>query len=102
MYHYTTPEAANAIEQTQLGFNEDSWVYLTPDATKSPIQAQIDLALPPHNTGTALLEIRPNTLYPKDFILMRPVTGNVYNRGGGGYEMIYKGTIHSEKIIRIK
>lgn len=102
LYHYTTPENANLIEQSQLGFNEDSWVYLTPDGTKTPIQAQIDLALPQDNTATSVLKVHPNTLYPKDFIIQRSVTGNVYHRGGGGYEMIYKGTIPTNSLQRIK
>ena len=102
LYHYTTSEAAERIEQTQLGFDENSWVYLTPDGQKTPIQAQIDLALPQNNTGKALLEIHTNTLYPKDFIIQRRVTGNVFNRGGGGYEMIYKGTIPSNNFRRIR
>jgi len=58
--------------------------------------------MPQNNNGTALIEIQPNTLYPTDFIIQRNVTGNVYNRGGGGFEMIYKGTIPQKHLIRLK
>lgn len=102
LYHYTTQQAAERIEQTQLGFDDNSWVYLTPDGNKTPIQAQVDLALPQNNTGEAIFEVRPNTLYPKDFIIQRRVTGNVFFRGGGGYEMIHKGAIPINNIQRIK
>ena len=47
-------------------------------------------------------EVRPNTLYPKDFIIQRRVAGNVFFRGGGGYEMIHKGAIPINNIRRIK
>ena len=102
LYHYTTPENANKIMKSQLGREKDSWVYLTPDGTKTPLQAQIELALPQNNNGGAIIEVRPNTLYPKDFLIQRNVTGNVYNRGGGGYEMIYNGWISKDNIFRIK
>ena len=85
-----------------MGFDDNSWVYLTPDGNKTPIQAQVDLALPQNNTGEAIFEVRPNTLYPKDFIIQRRVTGNVFFRGGGGYEMIHKGAIPINNIRRIK
>ena len=102
LYHYTSPEKANEIMQSQLGPEKDSWVYLTQDGTKTPLQAQIELALPQNNNGLAIIEVRPNTLYPKDFLIQRNVVGNVYNRGGGGYEMIHHGWISNKNIFRIK
>jgi len=102
LYHYTTKENADIIMETQLGRNDDSWNYLTPDGSKTPIQAQIDLSLPQSNTAKSLILIKPNSIYPENFILQRNVTGNVYFRGGGGYEFIYKGTIPNNSLIRIK
>ncbi|MDR1628197.1 MAG: hypothetical protein LBR79_05430 [Oscillospiraceae bacterium] len=102
LYHYTTTENTDIIMKTQLGRTDDSWSYLTPDGNKTPIQAQIDLSLPQSNTAESLILLKPNSIYPRNFILQRNVTGNVYLRGGGGYEFIYKRTIPNKYLIRIK
>jgi len=102
LYHYTTVENADIIMSSQLGKTDDGWNYLTPDGTKTPIQARIDLALPPGNTGDALIMVKPNSVYPKDIIYQGNVQGNIYGRGGGGYEMIYKGTINTKYLLRLR
>ena len=78
--------------KSQLGFDKSSNVYLTPDETKTPIQAQIDLAPPQSNTDESLIQVKPNSIYPKSMLIQRNVTGNVYMRGGGGFEIIYTGS----------
>jgi RHS repeat-associated protein len=102
LYHYTSQSSANEIMNSQLGINEDSRIYLTTDGAKTPLQAQIDLSLPLKNTAESAIIVKPNSIYPKNIILQRNVTGNVYGRGGGGYEMIYKGTIHTKYLLRLK
>ena len=101
LYHYTTTSNANLIMNTQLGFSDDSWNYLTTDGTKAPLQAQIELALPQNNNAEALIMIKPNSIYPKNIILQGNVQGNINYRGGGGYEIVYKGTINSKYLIRV-
>jgi len=102
LYHYTTKQNADIIMSSQLGKTEDSWNYITPDGTKTPIQAQIDLALPSDNTAESLIMIKPNSIYPKNIIYQGNVQGNIYGRGGGGYEMIYKGTVNTKYLLRLK
>ena len=102
LYHYTTQQNADMIMSSQLGQTNESWNYLTPDGTKTPIQAQIDLALPQGNTAESLIMIKPNSIYPKDIIHQGNVQGNFYGRGGGGYEMIYRGTINSKYLLRLR
>jgi hypothetical protein len=87
---------------SQLGYDDNSWNYLTTDWNKSPIQAQIDLSLPNSNTAKALIMVKPNSIYPSNIIHQGNVTGNVYYRGGGGYELIYRGTIPNKYLIRVK
>lgn len=86
---------------SQLGKSDDSWNQLTPDGTKTPIQAQIDLALPQSNTAESLIMIKPNSIYPKNIIHQGNVQGNFYGRGGG-YEMIYRGTINQKYLLRLR
>jgi hypothetical protein len=35
-------------------------------------------------------------------LIQRNITGNVYMRGGGGFEIIYKGSINTEYLFRVK
>lgn len=86
----------------QIRFDKNSNVYLTPDGTKKPIRAQIDLALPQSNTAESLIQLKPNSIYPKNMLIQRNITGNVYMRGGGGFEIIYKGSINTEYLFRVK
>jgi len=102
LYHYISNSAADDIMKSQLGITEDSWVYLTPDGAKTAIQAQLDLSLPSDNSAQSLIKIKPNSVYPNNFIIQRTVNGNVYGRPGGGYEFIYKGTIDAKYLLRLK
>ena len=89
------------IEKTQLGL-PGRITYLTPQGGLSPIQAQIELALPQKNTATSLFQISTDGLDSSKVLINRRVNGNVFDRGGGGTEILYNGTIPLENVKRIK
>jgi len=101
VYNYTDEATAGLVEKSQLGLSGRT-TYLTPEGNLSPIQAQIELALPQKNTAKALFEVNAKALDPSKISNARRVTGNVFNRGGGGTEMLYEGTIPLDAIKRIK
>lgn len=67
--------------------------YLTTEGGLTPLQAQLELALPQKNTGSALLRVSTEGLDPAKFMMQRRVTGNVLSRPGGGMEILYDGPI---------
>lgn len=77
-------------------------LYLTNRGDLTPMQAQIELALPPHNSGTAVFRVNADGLDPGQVILQRRVTGNVFSRGGGGWELVYDGTVPLDYVERIR
>jgi hypothetical protein len=101
VFSYTDAETAQLIEQSQLGLPGRT-TFLTPNGNLSPLQAQIELALPQKNTASALFEVTTEGLDPSKIILQRRVTGNVYNRGGGGIEILYDGPIPLENVRRVR
>ena len=102
LYHYTTPDNANLIMGTQLGRTDDSWTYLTTDGLKTPLRAQVELSLPSNNNAEALIMVKPNSIHPRNIIHQGNVTGNVHNRGGGGFELIHRGTIETRHLLRLR
>lgn len=79
-------------------------VFTTPDGTLSPLQAQIDLALPP-NRGLAehLLAIDIDTLVRNGIDIPECQTvGRMYNMPGGGIEVVFPEAIPAEaiKVVR--
>ena len=68
----------------------------------TPIQAQIELALPQRNTAEAVFRVSTEGLDPARILLQRRVTGNVFGRGGGGYEFLYEGGIPLEFVERMR
>ncbi len=54
-----------------------------------------DLALP--RTPNFRIDINGAILDPNKTMLIRRVTGNVYGQGGGGWEIIYKGSLNLNK-----
>jgi hypothetical protein len=52
------------IMNSQLGRNENSIIYLTPAGDLTPLQAQIELALPGVTRGYAMLEVPKSALDP--------------------------------------
>jgi RHS repeat-associated protein len=101
LYSYTDEATAGLVEKSQLGLPGRT-TYLTPEGKLSPIQAQIELALPQKNTAKALFEVNTKALDPSKISNIRRVTGNVFNRGGGGTEILYEGTIPLDAIKRIQ
>jgi hypothetical protein len=100
-FHYTDNATAALIEQSQLGLPGRT-TFLTPNGNLSRLQAQIELALPQKNTASALFEVTTEGLDPSRIILQRRVPGNVFNRGGGGFEILYDGPIPLENVRRVR
>lgn len=101
VYAYVDDAAAASIETSQLGLPGKN-LYLTPNGTMSPLQARIELALPQYNTATSLFELDFSALNSSQIQMMRRVTGSVYNQGGGGFEILYNGTVDLSSITRIR
>ena len=102
LYHYTDDASAASIEFAEVLGRRGKLTYLTPDGWLSPLQAQIDLALPQRNTATALFRVPTAGLDPSRVVFQRRVTGNVFNRAGGGWEVGYDGLIPFEYIEKVK
>lgn len=92
-YHYTFARYADSI--TKDGLRPGS--YATPDGNLSPLQAQLDLALPP-NRGLPEVKIRVDIAGLRDAGYAIPdatrvsstvsgADGRVYTMPGGGYQM---------------
>lgn len=105
LYHYTTEGAAKSIAKTGLNLSSDGFVYSTPKAGLSPIQAQIELSLSP-NRGL------PNATFKFDLkglnkagiistLGPRNVTGGSFG-AGGGTEVLFNKPIPPQYLIRIK
>jgi RHS repeat-associated protein len=103
LYHYTGANPAKIMESGLLP-GASGKVFTTPNGTLSPLQAQLDLALPP-NRGLPrhLLEIDMDTLtsmginVPKGQSITR-----MFNLPGGGIEVVFTQIIprNALKIIR--
>lgn len=96
LYHYTNDETADKIMNSQLGISPESEVYLTPKGDLTPLQAQIELALPNTNTATTVIEVSSEAINPENIVRSGNVTGNVFGKGGGGVEVIYRGQINKD------
>jgi RHS repeat-associated protein len=102
LYHYTNDETAALIEATQLGqMTEDPMVFLTDNGSLSPLQAQIELALPPTNSATSIFAVDVRALQTVNLVRQGRVTGNVFNRAGGGTEFVLNQTIPKSAFRRI-
>jgi len=105
LYHYGFSTAADDIAKQGLrpGISSGK-VFTTPRGDLSPLQAQIDLALPP-NRGLpdALFEIDVPTLRRMgiDVPASTPVYRN-YNMPGGGLENVFDVRIPPEAIRRVR
>jgi hypothetical protein len=71
LYYYTDEATAALIEGSQLG-KPGGIVYLTGEGGLSPLQAQLELALPQRNTATAAFRISTKGLDPANVILAAP------------------------------
>jgi hypothetical protein len=101
LYHYTSREAAQSISQNGLNVGKDGYLYLTNSKSLSPLQAQIELALPANRSlPNSLLGINTTGISP---ISIRRVQGNLPGLGGGGgTEFLFKQTIPPSSIKIIK
>ncbi len=101
LYHYTNTETAPLIQHSgQIGLSGRP-VFLTSNSNLTPIQAQIELALPQTNTANAIFQVDTSLLRftPSRF---GRVTGNVNNRAGGGMEFIFDSPIPNNAFRRIQ
>jgi hypothetical protein len=99
-YHYTRAQNVASIESKGLLKGG----YATPDGSLSPLQAQIDLALPP-NRGLpgALVRVDVAGLRSAGYEIPQvSQVGRSFGMPGGGYEMQFPYAIPSEflKVIR--
>jgi RHS repeat-associated protein len=101
LYHYTSEAAAKSIQESGLKVGKDGFSYLTNNPNLSPLQAQIELALPANRAlPTSVLKINVTGLDP---VLVRRVTGNLPGMGaGGGTEFLFNQPIPSNLIQIIK
>lgn len=101
LYHYTSREAAEAISQQGLKVGRDGFSYLTNKGGLSPLQAQIELALPANRAlPNSILRIDASGLSPS---LIRRVSGNLPGYGaGGGTEFLFNQHIPANLIKILK
>jgi hypothetical protein len=103
LYHYTSREAAENIAKVGLNteYSSDGFIYLTNKANLSPLQAQIELALPANRAlPNTLLQIDATGLNPA---IIRSVQGNLPGMGaGGGMEFLFNQNIPASLIKIIK
>ena len=103
LYHYTSADPT-AIANQGLRPGASGNVYATPVGNLSPLQAQVDLALPP-NRGLPqhLVEIDVPTL--ESMGIQVPAAGTVgrsYNMPGGGTEVVFPHALPPEAIRTIR
>lgn len=103
LYHYTPSKYTGSIVENGQRPGASGKVFTTPDGTKSGLQSQIDLALPP-NRGVpdALLEIDTRML--NQMVVKTPdaiLVHQDFNMPGGGQEVIFDTLIPSEVIRRV-
>ena len=101
LYHYTSQNAAQSISQQGLKVGRDGFSYLTNKGNLSPLQAQIELALPANRAlPTSILRINVSGFNPT---LIRRVSGNIPGYGaGGGMEFLFNQSIPANLIKVIK
>lgn len=99
LYHYTNKTAAQNISKVgmQTKYSNDGFLYLTNKGNLSPLQAQIELALPANRAlPSSLLRIDTRGLSPS---IIRRVQGNLPRMGaGGGTEFLFNRNIPASAI----
>ena len=104
LYHYTRSQHADSIAEAGLRRGSGGQVFTTPHGNLSPIQAQIDLALPA-NRGL------PNSVFEIDVATLRRLgigvpppsqVGRSFNMPGGGLEVPIRRDIPPEALRRIQ
>jgi hypothetical protein len=104
LYHYTRAANAESIAATGLRPGAAGKVYLTSEEGLSPLQAQIDLALPPNRgLSGALFEVDVAALRRAGFTVPEPtLVPRAFNMPGGGSEVILERAIPPELLRRIR
>lgn len=101
LYTYTSPGTASTIQNAgQIG-RSGELVYATDAGNLTPLRAQLDLALPRSNSAQAIFEV-DTSLINQEPVLVRPVTGNVFYRPGGGTEYIFGRPFPSGSFTRVQ
>jgi hypothetical protein len=92
LYYYTDEATAAAIKESgQIGAPGAMEGFLTKKGNLSPLQAQIELALPAKNTARAVFAVDAQAT--PTLLRAGRVTGNVFNRAGGGFEFVFNGPV---------
>ena len=95
--HYASSDPSS---WTSIGYIEGDPIYLTPNQELTKVSAMSDLALPKMPNYRIDVNIAGSgTFDPSKVILIRYVTGNVYNQAGGGWEVIYQGPLDLQNMI---
>ena len=95
--HYASVDPSS---WTSIGYIEGEPIYLTPNPELTKVSAMSDLALPKMPNYRIDVEIvGAGTFDPSKVLLIRNVTGNVYNQAGGGWEVIYQGPLDLQNMI---
>jgi RHS repeat-associated protein len=102
LYHYTTDDAAQSIDESAFLGKEGGTLYLTPSSDLSPIQAGTELSLPQANTAEAVFQIPTSALDPDLISKIGNIEGNVLGRGGGGAEIVYEGRLPMSLVTRVQ
>ena len=109
LYHYTNPRSADSIlaKGFDTRYSSDGALYFTNRGNLSPIQAQIELALPANRSlPGSLLRIDAGALEKagiSPFIGPRRVQGNLPGLGaGGGTEILFNQNIPSQFIQKVR
>gem|GEM_PF-1497224 len=97
--YYTADDPTN---WTSIGYLEDGEIYLTSDSELGRVSAINDLSLSKMPNYRIDITTTGNSSYDASKVmLVRRVNGNVYNQGGGGWEVIYKGIIKLDSSTKI-
>jgi RHS repeat-associated protein len=94
LYHYTPDDPS---EWTSIGRLNDpnKTNYFTINKELNKVTASIDLALP--KVPNFRIDVPSSNFDPSKILIIRSVNGNVFNKGGGGWEILYKGPLAFDK-----
>ena len=103
LYHYTNKTAAKNISKVglQTKYSSDGFIYLTNKSNLSPLQAQIELALPANRAlPNSVVRVDTRGLNPST---VRRVQGNLPGMGaGGGTEFLFNQNIPASAVKVVK
>jgi RHS repeat-associated protein len=93
VYHYTDQDPSNWTTIGKIDANPKNPTYFTTDGSLTKVSAVSDLSL--NKVPNFKVEISGATLDPNKIMIIRTVNGNVFNQGGGGWEIIYNGWVQN-------